>query len=201
MFALRRIAVIAAAAVMTAGLASGASASTAFSDDFEDGNLAGWSSTGVGTWSVVTDATMVLRQSWGSSENARLFTGTATWASYTVQARVKPVTFAVGAHIGLLARAAGPAKYFRLVLLPGNQIQLHAVNGRTVTVLASATHTIDTLVWYTLALRVDGTQIQASIDGVPVLQAVSNLASSGQIGVQTTFATALFDDITVTLIP
>ncbi|WP_020521644.1 family 16 glycoside hydrolase [Catelliglobosispora koreensis] len=200
MFALHRIAVI-AVAVMAASLVSGAAAAAAFSDDFEDGDLAGWSSTGDGSWNVVTDGTLALRQSWGSSSNARLFTGTATWASYTVQARVKPITFAVGSHIGLLARAGGPSKYYRLALLPDSQIQLHAVNGHAVTVLASATHTIDTLVWYTLTLRVHGTQLQASIDGVPVLQATSTLASSGQIGLQTAFATASFDDITVTFTP
>jgi pectate lyase len=62
----------AASAVLTTVLAvavsSPAQAATLLSDDFEDGNSSGWSTSG-GTWAVVTDGSRVLRQS-GSSADA-----------------------------------------------------------------------------------------------------------------------------------
>jgi hypothetical protein len=63
-----RTTVLAALAV-----ASVASAATLFTDDFQDGNLNGWTRSG-GTWSVVTDGTLALRQS-STSSTARALGG------------------------------------------------------------------------------------------------------------------------------
>lgn len=202
MYQLRRTAVRSAVAFVaivttTMALAAGqASAATLFADDFEDGDTAGWSTSG-GTWNVVSDGTLALRQS-TSAADARVYTGGVTWSSYTVQVRVKPITFAVDSHIGLLARVGSATTFYRLALMVGNQVQLQAVNGASVTVLASTTHTIDTLVWYTIALELDGTTVRGLIDGVPVVQGTGTHTGSGKVGLQTVFATASFDDVVVT---
>lgn len=182
-------------AAVTALATSQASAATLFADDFEDGDTGGWSISD-GTWSVVSDGTLALRQS-TSAADARVYTGGVTWSSYTVQVRVKPITFAVDSHIGLLARVGSGTRFYRLALIERNQVQLQAVNGAAVTVLASATYPIDTLVWYTIALELDGTTVRGLIDGVPVVQGVGTHTGSGKVGLQTVFATASFDDVVV----
>src|SRR5688572_3061281 len=68
-----------------------AQTTTLFTDNFEDGNANGWSKSG-GSWSVVPDGSLVYRQgSTGSDAKARA--GSASWADYAVQARVKPLAF------------------------------------------------------------------------------------------------------------
>lgn len=201
MYQLRRtaahsvITLVTVIATMMALATGQASAATLFADDFEDGDTGGWSASG-GTWSVVSDDTLALRQSTGGAD-ARIYTGSVTWSSYTVQVRVKPITFAVDSHIGLLARVGSGTRFYRLALMVGNQIQLQAVNGVSVTVLASTTYTIDTLVWYTIALELNGTTVRGLIDGVPVVQGLSTHVGSGKVGLQTVFATASFDDVVV----
>ncbi|WP_194822293.1 family 16 glycoside hydrolase [Micromonospora sp. S-DT3-3-22] len=189
-------AVLTATVALLAGPATTASAATMFSDDFTDGDTAGWSRSG-GNWGVVTDGSPALRQSDAGSANARLFAGSTGWTDYTVQARVKPLGLGPGGHVGLLARASGATRYYRLALLPGDRVQLQAVNGSAVTVLASATRTVTTGVWYTLAVEVTGGTVRGSVDGVPVGQATSPLVAAGRIGLQTVSSSATFDDVLV----
>ena len=187
-------------AVLTAtaiALSPTAQAATLFTDDFSDGNTNGWSKSG-GTWAVVTDGSPAARQSQASSENARLFAGSTSWTAYRVQARVKPLSFGSGGVVGLLSRASGSTKFYRLALLPGNQVQLQAVNGSSVTVIGSASRTVATGTWYTLAIEASGTTIRATVDGAQVAQGTNSLVANGRIGFQTLYSTASFDDVAVT---
>jgi hypothetical protein len=145
-FALLSAAVFVPAIALVVGIAASAAAATLISDDFSDGDTSGWSKSG-GTWAVVTDGSPAVRQSSATSENARLFAGSTSWTSYAVQARVKPLTFGSGGFVGLLARASGSTKFYRLALLPGNQVQLQVVNGSTVTVFGSASRTVNAVSW------------------------------------------------------
>ncbi|WP_269756805.1 right-handed parallel beta-helix repeat-containing protein [Micromonospora humida] len=191
-------AVLTATAALLAGPATTASAATMFSDDFTDGDTVGWSRSG-GTWGVVTDGSPALRQSDAGSGNARLFAGNAGWTDYTVQARVKPLSLSLGpgSQVGLLARAAGSTRYYRLALLPGDQAQLQAVNGGTVTVLAGISHPVATGTWHTLAVEVTGGTVRGRVDGVFVGEVTNPLIGAGRIGVQTTYSSASFDDVLV----
>jgi hypothetical protein len=192
------------AVIGTFGLVAGgaavtrvAFADTAFSATFEDGTTNGWSKSG-GTWTVVTDGSKALQQSKASTDNARVFAGSTGWTGYTVQARVKPLSLGSGGFVGLLARAAGSTTFYRLALLPGNQAQLQVVNSGAVTVLGSASRTVSTGTWYTLAVTVNGSTISGSVDGGTVATATSTALASGRIGLQTGFSSANFDDVTVT---
>jgi pectate lyase len=197
----RRLAFVAGLAlIITVGAVTvtrSAYAATLFSDNFESGSASGWSKSG-GTWAVATDGSRVFQQSNGGSENARQFNGSSGWTNYTVQARVRPRSFGSGGAVGLLARAAGSTRFYRLALLPGNQAQLQAVSGSSVTVLASAARTVATGTWYTLTIEVSGTTIRGSVDGSLIGQGTSTLVSTGRIGLQTLFSTASFDDVLVT---
>ncbi|MER7281526.1 pectate lyase [Dactylosporangium sp. NPDC000244] len=170
-------------------------AATLFSDNFEDGDLSGWSKSG-GTWAVVSDGSKALNQSNSGSENAREFAGDTGWTNYTVSARVKPTSLASNGFAGLLARATGSTTFYRLALVPGS-VQLQAVNSGSVTVLGQVSRTVSTGTWYTLSLTVSGSTISGSVDGASVGSGSSSVASSGRIGVQTAYAAASFDDIAV----
>jgi hypothetical protein len=184
---------------LVVGIASSASAATLFSDDFSDGDTSGWSKSG-GTWAVVTDGSPVVCQSSATSENARLFGGSTSWTSYVVQARVKPLTFGSGGFVGLLARASGSTKFYRVALLPGNQVQLQVVNGSTVTVLGSVSRTVTTGTWYTLAIEASDTTIRGTVDGATIGQATSTVSATGRIGLQSGYSTASFDDVLVSTV-
>lgn len=186
--------------LVTAGLAAtvtNAQAATVFTADFESGSTSGWSKSG-GSWSVVSDGSQTLRQTNAGSENARNFAGEASWTDYTVTARVKPLSFGANGFVGLLARAKSSTTFYRLALLPGNQAQLQAVNSGSVTVLGTSSRTVATGSWYTVSLSVAGSTITGSVDGATVGSGTSSLAANGRIGLQTGYASAGFDDVTVT---
>lgn len=168
-------------------------AATLFSDTFSDGNTNDWSKSG-GTWSVVDGA---MQQSNAGSENARVFAGSASWTNYTVTARVRPGSIASNGLVGLLARAKSSTTFYRLALLPGNTVQLQAVNSGAVTVLGSASRTVSAGTWYTLGITVSGTSITGTVDGATVGSATSSVTGTGRTGVQTAYASASFDDVTV----
>ena len=184
--------------LVTAGMfvfVTNAEAATVFTADFESGSTSAWSKSG-GTWSVVSDGSQTLRQTSASSENAREFAGDAGWTDYTVSARVKPLSFGSGGFAGLLARAKSATTFYRVALLPGS-VQLQAVNSGSVTVLGSSSRTVATNAWHTVSLTVSGSTISGTVDGTSVGSGSSSVAASGRIGLQTGYASAGFDDVTV----
>ncbi|WP_433220332.1 family 16 glycoside hydrolase [Dactylosporangium sp. CS-047395] len=185
------------AAVALAAATQVAFAATTFSATFEDGSTSGWSKSG-GTWSVVTDGSKVLQQSNAGSENARDFAGDSGWTDYTVQASVKPLALGSGGFAGLLARSTGATTFYRLALLPGNQVQLQAVNSGSVTVLAGRSQTVATGTWYTLAITATGSSVSASVNGTTIGTATNSSIAKGRIGLQTAYSSASFDNVTVT---
>jgi len=196
-----RWAVATAAALLAAGAAAiginqFAYADTLYSANFEGGSISDWSKSG-GDWSVVADGSKVAQQANASSENARLFAGSSSWTGYTVTARVKPLSLGSGGLVGLLARASGSTKFYRLALIPGNLVQLQAVNGSSVTVLGSASPSVSTGTWYTLAITVNGSTVSGTVNGSSVGSKSDSLISSGRIGLQTIYSSANFDDVTV----
>ncbi|GAA0935957.1 pectate lyase family protein [Virgisporangium aurantiacum] len=198
----RRLVAIGAATLAGAVIASltlfnnPAQAETLFSDNFEDGNNSGWSSSG-GSWAVASDGSNVDRQSNAGSERARHFAGQTSWTNYVVQARVKANSLASNGVVGLLARASSSTKWYRLALLPGNQVALQAQNGSSVTTLGSVSTTVSTGTWYTLRLTVNGSTISGTVNGTSVGSATNTAGSAGRVGFYTEFAAASFDDITV----
>jgi pectate lyase len=172
------------------------SAATIFSDDFEDGNSNGWSKSS-GTWAVVTDGNYVYKQS-GTSAQAYSYAGTSTWTDYSVQARVKPVSFNGSSRIvGLTARYSSTSNYYYLVLNNSNQLQLGVKASSGTSVLSSKTYTVSTGTWYTLKLVVSGSQIQGYVNGELQLTATNSQLTQGKCGVLAHYASVEFDDVVV----
>ncbi|GAA1393347.1 hypothetical protein GCM10009662_01550 [Catellatospora coxensis] len=188
----------AAALTVVAGtlLTTPASAATLFSADFESG-ASGWSKSG-GDWTVVADGSQVFQQASATTDRARQFAGSSSWTDYTVQARVKPLTFGSGGVAALVSRSSGATVMYRLALTGGNRVELQYMNGSSITVLAGVSRTVSTGTWYTLRITTSGSTVSGYVDGTLVGTATSTAISAGRIGLFTGYASARFDDVSVT---
>jgi len=170
---------------------------TLFTDDFEDGNANGWSKSG-GTWAVVSDGSLVYRQS-GTSADAKARAGSTSLTNYSVQARVKPLSFnGSNRFAALTARVQSSTNYYYLALSNSNQLLLRKLVGGSSTTLASKSLTVTTGTWYTLRIDVVGAQLWGYVNGALELTATDSQFSSGNIGAATFNASAEFDDFAVT---
>jgi pectin methylesterase-like acyl-CoA thioesterase len=189
-------AVAAVAMIMALFTISSVSAVTLFADDFEDGNSTGWTTSG-GTWAVTTDGSRVLNQS-GTSSDARARAGSSSWTNYTVTARVKPTAFNGSSRfVAVLARAQSNTSYYYLALRSTNTIELKKLVGGSSTTLATGAFTVTAGTWYTVSLSVTGSNLTGSVNGTASLSAVDTQFASGGIGVATFFASASFDDVSI----
>ncbi|GAA1867580.1 pectate lyase family protein [Asanoa iriomotensis] len=186
-----------AAIVVAFGLGGVARAATLFSDDFNDGEASGWSKSG-GDWSVVTEGSPTFTQSKTDSELAREFAGQTSWTAYSVQARVKPLSFnGSNRLVALAARSSSATKMYRLALTNANRAELQAVDGSSVTVIGSASLTVSTGTWYTLRIDANGSTVSGFVNGTRIASGSNSAHSAGRIGLVTVFASARFDDVVV----
>jgi pectate lyase len=189
------------ALVLTAALVAvtaNAFAATLFSDDFQDGNAAGWSASG-GSWSVTTVDGSLAYQQTGTSSDARARAGQSSWTNYTVTARVKPTAFnGTNRFVALLARAQSATSYYYLALRSNNTVELKKLVGGASTTLASGSVTVTVGTWYTLRLTVAGSSLSGQVNSGAVLTANDSQFAGGQVGLATFNASAAFDDVNVT---
>jgi pectate lyase len=186
------------AAVLLAMTVGVANAATLLSDNFEDNSISDWSKSG-GTWAVVTDGSRAAEQSNTGSDRARLFNGQTSWANYTVQARVKPLSFnGSNRLVALASRASGSTTMYRLALINANRVELQAMNGSSIVVIGSASLTVSTGTWYTLRIEASGSTLRGFVNGTQVAAGTNTMNSAGRIGLFTEFASARFDDVVVT---
>src|SRR5262245_32796850 len=185
-----------AAAVLVAGLVlSGtAQAATLFADDFSDGNADGWTKSG-GSWSVSAGA----YQQTSTGADAKAQAGSTAWTAQTVTAQVRPTAFGnTSRSTGIAARAQNMTNYYSLVLVGGGSVQLRRISGGAVTTLASAPLVVSTGTTYTLTLSAIGSSLTGVVNGAALVSATDSTFSAGRIGLIASFASAVFDDITVT---
>ncbi|GLI00813.1 pectate lyase family protein [Phytohabitans aurantiacus] len=168
-----------------------ANAATLFSDDFNDGNASGWSTSG-GSWSVSSGA---YSQS-GSSASAKALAGATSWSTATVQARVTAGAFggATSRGIGIAARVQSTSNFYALVLTP-NAVQIR--KGATTT-LASASFSTVTGTAYTLRLSATGGSLVGSVNGTQVVSTSDSSYATGRAGLIANYAAGSFDDVLVT---
>ncbi|HYH02333.1 MAG TPA: family 16 glycoside hydrolase, partial [Bacillota bacterium] len=167
-----------------------------FSDDFEDGNSTGWSKSG-GSWSVVNDGTQVFKQS-STSSNAYAYTGNSVWTNYTVEAKVKALSFnGTARSFGITARYTSTSNYYYLSLGNDNQIILGKKASSGSKVLASKTFTVSTGSWYTLKLVINGNQFEGYVNDNLQLTATDSTLTSGKAGLMALYTSAEFDGFLV----
>jgi pectate lyase len=198
---LRRIAgplaaLVAAAALAVVVAVPAAHAATLLSENFDDGVANGWSTNG-GSWAVVTDGSLVYRQS-GTSADAKAQVGSTTWTDYAVQARVKPTGFNGSArHVGVVARAQSMTSFYALALTNTGRLEIiKRASGSPVT-LAGVAASVVTGTWYTLRLEASGSTLTGFLDGTPAVSATDNSFAAGRAGLATYYASASFDDVLV----
>ncbi len=174
----------------------GVSAALLFSDDFEDGNSSGWS-TSNGSWSVVTDGNKVYKQS-GTSTTAQAYSGTSSWANYSAQARAKALAFnGTDRYFGVCARFQSSSNYYFVTLSNTNKLDIRKKVGGAITSIASKAYTVAAGTWYTLKLVVNGSSIQAYVNGVQELAASDSSLATGRVGLMSYNTSAEFDEVIV----
>lgn len=172
------------------------SAALLFSDDFEDGNYTGWSRNG-GSWSVVTDGTKVFKQS-STSATAYAYAGSSSWTNYSVQAKMKILSFnGSNRPAGICARFQSTSNFYYLTLTNANKIELGKKVSGGYTVLAAKSFAVQTGIWYTLKLSVSGNQLEAYLNGASQLSATDSTFNTGSVGLMMVNTSTEFDDILV----
>ena len=190
-------AVVVAATVLAVVVAvPAAQAAALLSENFDDGVADGWSRSG-GSWAVVTDGSLVYRQS-GTSADAKAQVGSTTWTDYAVQARVKPTGFNGSArHVGVVARAQSMTSFYALALTNTGRLEIiKRASGSPVT-LAGVAASVVTGSWYTLRLEASGSTLTGFLNGTPVVSATDGAFAAGRAGLATYYASASFDDVLV----
>ncbi|GLY05104.1 polysaccharide lyase family 1 protein [Actinoplanes sp. NBRC 101535] len=167
-----------------------------FSDDFSDGDTAGWEKSG-GTWSIAGDGDKSLQQAKTGATLSRQFAGSADWTDYTVQAAIEPRSIAADGYAGIVARATSSTTFYRLAVTGANKVRLESVKSGTATVLGEAALTVTSGKEYTLGLTVKGDKLTGSVNGASILSGTASTSAKGRIGLQTYSGTAQFDDVVV----
>lgn len=185
-----------------------------FTDDFDDGDMAGWTvGELLGSWTVSAEEG-VLRQNsndFGGSEGAEgNYLGTyvtaagPSWRNYDFMARVRPVD---NDGIGLIFRYEDSSNYYRFLWVgdessTGPLRRLDRIKGGVQTVLKSdvgEAARYDPGRWYNLEASLDGDVIGVYIDGVLWGEVRDGEIESGGVGLFSYAQVGVeFDDVVVT---
>lgn len=189
-----------------------ARAPTLITDNFEDGDANGWTPNAPTNWSVVTDGTLVYKQSNGSGGAFSIFAGSSP--NQAIQARVKALSFTAPDNwVGLAVRYADANNHYYITARsPLNEIHLRKTVGGVFGSLASAPFPIATGLWYKFRLEVlDTPQGAAELrvyvdtnDGAGWKLLIEHtdttpLTAGSNFGIRMFGATAEYDDVVVTM--
>ncbi|CAM4290183.1 Pectate lyase [Paenibacillus tarimensis] len=179
-------------------MAGSAAAGTPFSDDFNDGNAAGWNAT-TGSWSVVQDSgSYVYYQS--STSEGRTQAGDQSWTDYSVQARVKVEDFNGTNRAYVAGRYKDGNNYYAASLYnsSGGKLEIRRKAGGSSSTLVSKAYPLSAGVWYTVKLEMTGSTIKLYVNDVLELTATDSTLSSGGVGLVSYKTKTKFDDVVVT---
>ncbi len=148
-------------------------------------NMPVWTTSGGGEWNCSSSTgANIMRQSTAAGD-ARAVGGTPT-DDQVVTARARSTSFAAtpGANqwFGLAARYRDASNYYYLTVRNSNSVSLRKLVNGAITVLGTATLTVQPNAWYDLRLDAVGNELRAFVDGVQVLQATDSSHASGQGG-------------------
>jgi len=165
------------------------------SDNFEDGNSAGWTSAS-GSWSVVTDDTKTLKQ---SASATSLITAGDSWTDYTYEAKMKmPIT---NANAGIVFRVKDSNNYYMYrINSAASKLELYKCVDGTMTSLSTTPFTAVAKQWYTVKVVMQENNIKCYVDGelkTEWTNPTTELAA-GKIGFRTTSSGVLYDNVLVT---
>jgi lysophospholipase L1-like esterase len=188
-------------------------ASVYLSDDFSDGNAAGWTvvddgwNSGPSNWGVVSGVYRQTSNLWGTASGGHqlrddqffgtyAYRGSLSWGDYILQARVRSTD---NDQIGLMFRYQDNDNYYRFFMDNQRGVRrLEKKVGGVFTVLAEdyVAYTIGQ--WYGLRIEVLGSEIRVLVDGVEIFHVVDSSLSTGMIALYCWGNVgANFDDIVV----
>lgn len=177
-----------------------------FADDFENGSSA-WSPTTPIDWSIgtETDTNQVYEQDALSNDTRISTAGDIAWTDQAVEVRVKVFDFGGDqseAFAAVYARYQDLENHYYAALRADGRLAIKArIDGSDRTLGSSVDPKLTTGVWYTVRLEARGTLIQLFLDGVlwdSVPTQLDQSIPAGAIGVGTSDAQAVFDDVRVT---
>ena len=151
-----------------------------------------------GSWSVVSDGTLVYRQSSDSSKY-RAGAGSSAWTDYSVEARVKPTSWnGTDRFAGLAAGLKDRYNGYVLALRSSGRVELLRLAAGSSTALATRAFPVTLGTWYALRIDAVGTTLRGYVNGALEFTATDGTFTAGLVGGATDYATASFDDFLVT---
>jgi hypothetical protein len=168
---------------------------TLASDNFEDGNASGWTTNG-GTWSVAQDGTEMYKQA-NASGTYTSSIGDSGWTDYTVQAKVKPLSFnGSTGSVGIRSRYTSDSNFYNFRYQDG-QLQILKRVSDVSTVLIEKAYTLNTGTTYTFKASVKGNSLQFYVNGNLELSDTDSSLTTGNSALALNNATAEFDDVLI----
>ncbi|PYI56616.1 right-handed parallel beta-helix repeat-containing protein [Paenibacillus flagellatus] len=169
-------------------------------DSFEDpGATASSWSVGGGSWSPVFDKTRSYKQTGYGAASAAA--GDPDWRDYGVQVRVKLADAAAGGTVRLAFRRADANHSYYVYLNNDQTVGIGKNDGGVRTILASRSYPIAVGTEYELKAFAVGGQIDLYLNGKKLLSASDTTFVTGGIALETSGATAYFDDVVVQRLP
>ncbi len=178
-----------------------------FESDTASAMATGWlqgdTTTGLGTWSVVSDGTKVLQGVATGSDFTVDIGGNVGWTDYTFQVDVKVISGAswqVGVY-GRFALGTDKANFYEAYMDDSGGVKLRVKKDGSTTDLgtkskATSAPTLNTT--YTFKLDMHGGNITISVNGVVRVTVADATLTAGGIGVIVSNCTAEFDNVVVT---
>ncbi|WP_438448069.1 S-layer homology domain-containing protein [Gorillibacterium sp. sgz5001074] len=182
------------------GLVIANSPPSIFSDNFEDGDTAGWT-TATGSWTVPEDGANKVLSSWNQNKTSLITANAgASWTDYTYEAKLK-MPFANGEeNAGIAFRVMDETNYYMYrINAKTKKLELFKSVAGTMTLVSDVPFT-PVKTWYTVKVIVKGNTVKGYVDGelkTNWANPVTELTAGG-IGFRTTSAKVLFDDAVVT---
>ncbi|GBF76422.1 hypothetical protein PA598K_04891 [Paenibacillus sp. 598K] len=169
-----------------------------FEDNFEDGDLAGWT-TVAGNWSVPTAGDNKVLSSGSQTTTSMITAGSGgAWTDYTYEAGAR-VAY-TNANAGIVFRVQDASNYYLYRINAATQmLELYKAIQGQLTLATSVPFAAQEKQWYTLKAMVQGNTITGYVDGQLKLQWTNPTTqlTSGGIGFRTTSAGVHFDDAVV----
>lgn len=167
---------------------------TQYSDNFEDGNMAGWAAAS-GSWSVAADGSKVLKQ---AATAVAVTTAGSSWSNYTYQAEAKlPIA---NANAGILFRVQDAGNYYMYrINAAAQKLELYKCVNQVLTLVSDTAFTANPNQWYTIKVAVQGNSIKGYVNGALKTEWTNPVTelTSGKIGFRTTSANVSYDNVIV----
>ncbi len=168
--------------------ATRAASVTTYTNTFESGTAANWTTNGVGSWSVVSDGDYVYKNSSTSGDAISWYsdstTSSSTWANSSIEAGIKFYNSLLSS-CGIVGRYADANNYYYLKLDASlQQVLIQKKVAGTVTTIASAPLTIALATTYNLKLAMKDEQLTGYVNGSAVVSATDPSLIVGNVGVK-----------------